>query len=71
MGDFYHLSVCCRKKLAGHMQTRTCLEHMESKFLMQTIHEHTRGEALLDLLLTSEEELLDDVKFKGSLACSD
>ncbi|KAK4808555.1 hypothetical protein QYF61_009858 [Mycteria americana] len=38
---------------------------------MQAIHEQTTREALLDLLLTNEEELLDDVEFKGSVPCSD
>ena len=44
---------------------------MEYKFLMQAIHEWIKGEDLLDLLVTKEEELLDDVNFMGSLACSD
>lgn len=56
--------------MAGHKLKGTCLWCMEDKFLMQAIHEHTRGEALLDMLLTSEEELLDDAKFKGNLAYS-
>jgi len=44
---------------------------MEDKFLMQTNHAWTRGETLLDLLLTNEEEILDDIKLKDSLASSD
>ena len=57
--------------MAGEKQTRTCPGHMEDKYLMQAVHKWTRAEAQLDLLLTSDEELLDNVKFKGSLACSD
>ena len=38
---------------------------------MQAVHKWTRAEAQLDLLLASDKELLDNVKFKGSLACSD
>ena len=57
--------------MAGHKQTGTCLGHMEDKFLMQAIHKWTGRVVLLHLLLINEEEQLDDVKFKGSLACSD
>ncbi|XP_064896034.1 uncharacterized protein LOC135576212 [Columba livia] len=60
-----------RTKMDGHKQTRTWMGCIEDNFLMQTFREWTWREALLDLLLTNEEELLDDVEFKGSLACSD
>lgn len=71
MGDYYSHILCCRTKMDGHKQTRTWMRCMEDNFLMQAFHEWTRGEVLLDLLLTNEEELLDDVEFKGNLACRD
>ena len=41
MGDFDHLSIYCRRKMAGHNQSRTSLVCMEDKYLMQDIHEKT------------------------------
>ena len=38
--------------------------------MMQVIHEMTREDVLPDLLLTKKEELVGDVKVKGSLGCS-
>ena len=35
------------------------------------INELIRGDALLDLLLTNKEELVEKVKVKGSLGCND
>lgn len=47
------------------------LRNMEGKLLTQAFHEWSRGVALLDLFLTNEEKLLDDVQLKSSLACSE
>jgi len=44
---------------------------MEGNFLSQVIARHTRGDAILDLLVTNKSELIGDVKTGGSLGCSD
>jgi len=38
---------------------------------MQVVEEPTRKGALLDLVLTNKERLVDDVKVGGRLGCSD
>jgi len=40
-------------------------------FLSQVIHSPTSGDAILDLLVPNESELISDVKTGGSLGCSD
>ncbi|XP_009324448.1 PREDICTED: DENN domain-containing protein 1B [Pygoscelis adeliae] len=54
-----------------HNQSRRFLECIEDIFLKQVINELIRGHALLDLLLTNEEELVEKVKVKGSIGCND
>ena len=57
--------------MAGGRQSRRFLESVEDNFLVQVIDEPTRGEALLDLVLTNAEESIKGVKIGGSLGCSD
>ena len=38
---------------------------------VQVVDRPTRGEALLDLLLTNAEEIIKDVNVGGNLGCSD
>jgi len=52
-------------------QSRRLLECIEDNFLSQVIDSPSRGEALLDLLITNSSELIGDVKTGGSLGCSD
>lgn len=40
-------------------------------FLVQVLGKPTRGEVLLDWVLTSVDELIREVKIRGSLGCSD
>ena len=56
--------------MAGGRQSRTFLESVQDNFLVQVINEPTRGEALLDLVLSNEEESIREVKIGGSLGCS-
>jgi len=44
---------------------------MEDNFLSQVIHSLTRGQAILDLLVTNASELIGDRRIRGSLDCSD
>ncbi|GAB0204934.1 mitochondrial enolase superfamily member 1 [Grus japonensis] len=71
MGDFNHPNISWRDNTAGHKQSRKFLECVNDNFLLQVTEEPTRRGAMLDLVLTSEEGLVGDVKLKGSLGCSD
>jgi len=44
---------------------------IDDNFLMQVAEDPTRKGALLDLVLTNKEELVEDVKVGGRLSCSD
>jgi len=44
---------------------------MEDNFLSQVIHRPARRDLMLDLLVTNISKLIGDVKFGGSLDCSD
>ena len=71
MGDFNHPDVCWNSGMAGGRQSRRFLESVEDNFLVQVIDGPTRGEALLDLVLTNAEESTREVKMGSSLCCSD
>ena len=47
------------------------MESIDDNFLVQVVDRPTRGEALLDLLLTNAEEIIKDANVGGSLGCSD
>ena len=73
MGDFNHPDVCWNSGMAGGRQSRRFLESVDN-FLVQVIDGPTRGEALLDLVLTVrgvQEESIREVKIGGSLDCTD
>ncbi|KAK4823256.1 hypothetical protein QYF61_000223 [Mycteria americana] len=59
-----HSTISCR-------QSRSPLECIEDNFLSQVINSPTRGDAILDLLVTNATELIGDIKTGGSLGCSD
>lgn len=69
LGDFNqpdqtsHLTVRCK-------QSRRLLETISNDFLVQVSDRSARGEALLDLMLTSVEEVVKDIKIRGSTSCS-
>jgi len=55
--DFNHLDICWKSSTLNCKQSRKLLECIEDNFLVQVIESLTRGEALLDLLLTNAEEI--------------
>ena len=57
MGDFNHPIIFWRVNTAGHKQSRRSLECVDN-FLLQVIEEPMRRGAMLDLVLTSKEELV-------------
>ena len=71
MGDFNHPYICRDSGMAVGRQSRRFLESVEDNFLVQVLDRMTQGEALLDLVLTIEEESIREVKTGGSLGSSD
>ncbi|GAB0206039.1 hypothetical protein GRJ2_003069500 [Grus japonensis] len=71
MGDFNHPNICWRDNAAEHKQSRKFLECADDNFLLQVIEEPMRRGAMLHVILTNNGELVGNVKFKGSLGCSD
>ncbi|PKU47845.1 rna-directed dna polymerase from mobile element jockey-like [Limosa lapponica baueri] len=69
--DFNHLDICWKSNTAGCRHSRKLLECLDDNFLRQEINSPTRGDALLDLLVTNASEIIRDVKVEGSLGCSD
>jgi len=70
MGDFNHPDISWEDHTARHTQPRRFLQSIDDNFLMQVVEEPTRKGALLDLVLTNEEGLVEDVKVGGRLGCS-
>ena len=71
MGDFSRPDICWDRAMPGGRQSKRFLETVEDNFLVQVIDGPTRGEAILDLVLSNEEESIREVKIRGSLGCSD
>jgi len=71
MGDFNHPDISWEDHTARQMQSRRFLQSIDDNFLMQVVEEPTRKGALLDLVLTNKERLVEDVKVGGRLGCSD
>ena len=67
MGNFNHLDTCWRNNTDGHMQSWRFLENIRDKFLTQMLKEPVSTGALLDLVITNKEGLVEDVKVEGSL----
>jgi len=71
MGDFSHPDISWEDHTARHSQSRRFLQSIDDNFLMQVVEEPTSKSALLDLVLTNKEGLVEDVKAGGRLGCSD
>ncbi|PKU39572.1 dtw domain-containing protein 2 [Limosa lapponica baueri] len=71
VGDFNHPDICWKDNTEGHKKSRKFLECVDDNFHLQMIEEPMRKGAMLDLVLTNKEGLVGNVKFKGSLGCSD
>ncbi|KAK4826957.1 hypothetical protein QYF61_012806 [Mycteria americana] len=70
IGDFNHPDICWKSDTVNCNQCRKLMECVEDNVLVQVMESPTRGEALLDLLLTNAEELIGEVKTGGSLGCA-
>ena len=71
MEDFNHLDICWENITGSCKQSRRLLESINDNILVQVLERLTRDEVLLDLVLTSAEEIIKDIKIGGSLGCSD
>jgi len=71
MGDFSHPGICWEDHTARKAQSRRFLQSIDDNFLMKSVEKPTKKGALLDLVLTNKEGLVEDVKTGGSLDCSD
>jgi len=65
MGNFNPPNICCQDSIAGHKQSRRFLECLGDNFLLQMIDEPMRRGAMLQLVLTSKERLVGNMKLKG------
>jgi len=70
MGDFNHTDISWEDHAARQEQSRRLLQSIDDNFLMQVVEEPTRKGALLDLVVTNKEGLVEDVKVGGRLSCS-
>ena len=71
LGDFSHPDTCWKSSTASCRQSRRLLECLEDNFLRQVIDSPSRGDAILELMVTDASELIGDVQIGGSLGCSD
>ncbi|PKU41917.1 egf-like repeat and discoidin i-like domain-containing protein 3 [Limosa lapponica baueri] len=71
LGDFNHPDSYWKSSTVSSRQSGGLLECIEDNFLSQVIDSPTRGDAILDLRVTSARELIGDMKIGGSLGCSD
>ncbi|PKU34748.1 ubiquitin carboxyl-terminal hydrolase 4 [Limosa lapponica baueri] len=65
--------ICYTRKssMVSYRQSRRLLECVEDNCIGQVIDSPTKGDAILDLLVTNASELISDIKTGGSLGCSD
>jgi len=71
MWGFNHPDINWEDHTARQAQSKRFLQSIDDNFLMQVVEEPTRKGALLDLVLTNKEQLVEDVKAGGRLGCSD
>lgn len=71
LGDFNHPDNCGKSSMESFSQFRRLLECTEDNFQSQVIDALTRGDAILNLLLTKANELMGRIRTGGCLGCSD
>jgi len=70
MGDFNYPDICWKNNTAAHMSSVKILECIEDSFLIQMLDMRNKNAALLDLLLTNQENLVCSILVSDSLGCS-
>ena len=71
LGDFNHPDIRWKSSKASCRLSRRFLEYVEDNLLRHVIDISTRGDAMLDLLLTNTSEMISDTRIGGCLGCSD
>jgi len=71
MEDSNHPEISWEDHTARHLQSSRFLQSIDDNFLMQVVEEPTRKGALLGLILTNMEGLVENVKVGGRVGCSD
>ena len=71
MRNYNQHDVSWKNNLRGCKQSRTLLHSVEYNFLVQVLDKPTRGDALLNLLLTNGNQFSKEIEIGGSLGCSD
>ena len=71
MGDFNHGNIKWDTIQSTGVEDQKCLCLVQDNFLTQHVLEPTRATRILDIVLSSQEELADNVKIKEPLGSSD
>ena len=71
MGDFNHGHIQWTSLQSTGREDQEFLNLVQDSFLSQYVLEATRGENVLDIVLSSQKEFVDNVKICEPLGCSD
>ena len=71
MGDFNYPDICWRLNSDKTARSNKFLTSLADNVIVQKVEAATRGLALLDLILTNKEDLVNGVRAVGSLGQSD
>ena len=71
MGDFNHGHIQCKSLESTGGEDQQFLFLTQDSFLTQHVLEPTRGEYVLDIVLSSQKELVENVKMHEPLGNSD
>ncbi|KAK2190198.1 hypothetical protein NP493_87g06024 [Ridgeia piscesae] len=71
MGDFNHGHIQWTYLQSTGREDQELLNLVQDSFLSQHVLEATRGENVLDIVLSSQKEFVDNVKICEPLGCSD
>ena len=71
MGDFYHGRIQWKSQQSTGSEDHIFFNLVQDSFLTQHVLEPTRGENILDIVLSSQKEFIDNVRICEPLGCSD
>ena len=71
MGDFNHGNINCDTLQSTGVEDQKFLYLVQDNFLAQHVLEPTRATRVLDIVLSSQKELIDNIKIKEPLGSSD
>ena len=71
MGDFNHGNIKWDTLQSTAVEDQKCLCLVQDNFLTQHVLEPTRATRILDIVLSSQKELVDNVEIKEPLGSSD